>query len=710
MTVQPSNGFEKIIDPWATCFLSAMVIRYLDGLDGAAGRMDYHRVMGVVEGFDHIRDPKAFLLDTNNWVPQAVLRELIRRSEAASGSKDVTYLASLAFFASAEGRQPTLIETVAKYLGDVDAVVRCSGLWATAYSNYLRMQAFARPNEPGTLYILVRFVPPVDPLIGNSLLVKGNIEGFSRLYPFVASVACEEQYSQVRLAGIVEEFREGYVLKVNGAKGAATGWTIKERATGRTVATARTCELGIEPAAGWEEGQALASDLTAEQPGEGCRAIRIERGGVLRLGPLEYALREGEIYDAPCIRYRFRWQERPKTDSVRQNLDSGTGPTPKEVISRLLFEHLAGLQATQRRALGIFMRNRELSEENKCLREELYGATETGGLVGRSQPMQELLHLVRSVAQSDVSVLITGETGTGKEQTARLIHQLSPRRAGRFLAINCGALAESLLESELFGHERGAFSGAVAQKKGKFEQAAGGTLFLDEIGEISSAMQVKLLRVLQERELQRVGGHEDIKVDVRIVAATNQDLHALVAERKFRQDLFYRLNVFPLQIPPLRERTEDIPLIAQHLLDRHASAQKKALKGFTGEALDVLMRYRWPGNVRELENVIERAVALAGPSVTEMKTELLPPTLREVRETITAEGLEDLVDRIEWPLIAQALKNGKGLTDLLKRVEWALIERAIEEHSGNKTAAARILGRTYRWLRKVETERPRPRD
>jgi Nif-specific regulatory protein len=223
-------------------------------------------------------------------------------------------------------------------------------------------------------------------------------------------------------------------------------------------------------------------------------------------------------------------------------------------------------------------------------------------------------------------------------------------------------------------------------------------------------MQVKLLRVLQEREFQRVGGHEDVKVDVRIVAATNQALPALVAARKFRQDLFYRLNVFPLHIPPLRERTEDVPLIARHLLAKHASAQKKTIQGFTVEALDILMRYRWPGNVRELENIIERAVALAGPAMPEIGPHLLPPALREVREPITAAGLEDLVDRVEWPLIVQALKGGKGLTDLLKRIEWALITRAVKEHSGNKTAAARILGRTYRWLRKAETERPLSRD
>ncbi|HEX9284937.1 MAG TPA: sigma 54-interacting transcriptional regulator, partial [Nitrospirales bacterium] len=218
-------------------------------------------------------------------------------------------------------------------------------------------------------------------------------------------------------------------------------------------------------------------------------------------------------------------------------------------------------------------------------------------------------------------------------------------------------------------------------------------------------MQVKLLRVLQERELQRVGGHEDIKVDVRIVAATNQDLQALVAERKFRQDLFYRLNVFPLHIPPLRERTEDIPLIAQHLLARHAEAQKKTPKEFTGEALEVLAGYRWPGNVRELENVIERAVALAGPKDSLIGTDLLPSSIREAPEAITAQGLDDLLDRVEWPLIVQALKEGKSLTGLIRRIEMALIRRAVKEHAGNKTAAARLLGRTYRWLRKVETER-----
>jgi len=697
---------EPVVDPWVTCFLTGMVIRHLDSLPGIGDRIDYHRVLRVAEGFDHIHDPKAFLLDPNNWVPHVVLRELIHRSEEASGRKDVTYRAALAYFASSDKREPTLMETIARYLDDVDTAVRCSGLWASAYSNYLRMQAFARPDETHTLYVLVRFLPPVDPQIGNSLLVKGNIEGFSQLYPFVESASCEEQYSQLRLATIIAEFGGAYMLKPEGSRSAPTDWLIKEGKTGRTVATALPFWMEVEPAVGWDGGQAYAADRPASRSSEHLRALRIEQPGVLRAGSLEYVLHEGTIYDAPYTRYRFQWRERSTSEAVQRQADSAAGRATKGVISRLLFDHLVGLQTTQRRALGIFIRDRELSEENKHLREELYGATETGGLVGKSRPMQDLFGLVRNVAQSDVTVLITGETGTGKEQTARLIHQLSPRRTGRFLAINCGALAENLLESELFGHERGAFTGAVAQKKGKFEQANGGTLFLDEIGEISPAMQVKLLRVLQERELQRVGGHEDIKVDVRIIAATNQDLQALVTERKFRQDLFYRLNVFPLHIPPLRERIEDIPLIAQHLLDRHATAQKKAVKGLTGEVLEALVRYRWPGNIRELENAIERAVALAGPKTAIIGPDLLPPSIRETPETISARGFDDLMDRVEWPLIVQALKNGRGLTGLIKRIEWALIRRAIKEHAGNKTAAARLLCRTYRWLRKAETERP----
>jgi DNA-binding NtrC family response regulator len=694
----PPSQPDALVDPWVTCFLTSMVIRFLDCDATASGQVDYHRVIGVVEGFDHIRDPKAFLLDSNNWVPHAVLRELIRCSEVASGRKDITYRAALGYFASIEGRQPALIETIARYLDDVDAVVRCSKLWATAYSNYLEMQAFARRDEARILYILVRFLPPVDPMIGNNLLVKGNIEGFSKLYPFVESVSCQEEYSQLRLTTVLAEFGDRYLLVEEKKKGTADRWAIKERATGAVIALARSQKFGKEAVEGWQAGEALACDRSGAEAADGV-VLRIERGGILRQGPLEYPLREGAIFNAPYTRYRFDWQERANR-AIEQN--------PKDAMSRRLFDHLLGLQSTQRRTLSIFIRNRALLEENAHLREELYGRTETGGMSGKSRAFQDLLGLARTVALTDATVLLTGETGTGKERTARLIHHLSPRRAGRFLAVNCGALVESLLESELFGHERGAFSGAVAQKKGKFEQADGGTLFLDEIGEVSPAMQVKLLRVLQEREFQRVGGQQDIKVDVRIITATNQDLPSLVADRKFRQDLFYRLHVFPIRVPPLRERVEDIPIIAAQIIARHAAAQKKNTSGLHPEALQIMLKYPWPGNIRELENILERAITLAAPKATLLGPEYLPSNVREAQSPISGAGLEEVVERVEWPLILQALKSGKGLTGLLKRIEWGLIQRAIKENSGNKTHAARLLGRTYRWLRKAETEMPQP--
>lgn len=220
--------------------------------------------------------------------------------------------------------------------------------------------------------------------------------------------------------------------------------------------------------------------------------------------------------------------------------------------------------------LTMFLRNVELAQENIQLKQELSAQQETGGIIGKSALLQDLLSLVRTIAPSDTTVLVTGETGTGKELAARLIHQLSRRKDRRFVAVNCGALPETLLESELFGHEKGSFTGAIAQKKGKFELAEGGTLFLDEIGDISPAVQVKLLRVLQEREFQRVGGTSDLKANIRLIAATNRDLLAMMEQKQFRQDLFYRLNVIQLYVPALRERPEDIAELAQHFIQRFA--------------------------------------------------------------------------------------------------------------------------------------------
>jgi DNA-binding NtrC family response regulator len=254
---------------------------------------------------------------------------------------------------------------------------------------------------------------------------------------------------------------------------------------------------------------------------------------------------------------------------------------------------------------------RRLRAETKQLRERLNQRHRISSIVGTSPAMQQVFDTVLQVAPSKASVLITGESGTGKELVAAAIHEHSPRAAGPFVKLHCAALAETLLESELFGHERGSFTGAVARRDGRFQQADRGTLFLDEIGEISPATQVKLLRFLQEHEFERVGGNQTIKVDVRVIAATNRDLLARVKEGKFREDLYYRLNVVTIDIPPLRARTSDVAQLSSHFLDRYARENGKTLNGFTDEALERLARYGWPGNVRELENAIERAVVVA---------------------------------------------------------------------------------------------------
>src|SRR5262252_2424856 len=257
------------------------------------------------------------------------------------------------------------------------------------------------------------------------------------------------------------------------------------------------------------------------------------------------------------------------------------------------------------------MEHLELKRETRQLRARVRDRVAPSNIIGSSPPMQRVFEITDQVAPSKATVLIAGESGTGKELVANAIHARSPRANGPFVKLHCAALAETLLESELFGHERGAFTGAVARKDGRFSIADGGTLFLDEIGEISPSVQVKLLRFLQEREFERVGGNETITVDVRVIAATNRDLRQMVAEGKFREDLYYRLNVVTIDVPPLRARRSDVPLLATHFLKRFAEENGKRIEGFTDEALERLTRYAWPGNVRELENAIERAVIVS---------------------------------------------------------------------------------------------------
>jgi transcriptional regulator with PAS, ATPase and Fis domain len=300
-------------------------------------------------------------------------------------------------------------------------------------------------------------------------------------------------------------------------------------------------------------------------------------------------------------------------------------------------------------------------------------------MMGRTPIMLELFELLRTVAATPSTVLITGDTGTGKELAARAIHDGSPRRNQRFVAINCSAIPETLLEAELFGHVRGAFTGAVANRQGRIEQANRGTLFLDEIGTMSAALQSKLLRVLQSREFERVGDSQTIKVDVRVVAATNSDLKKMVADGSFREDLFYRLNVIPVRLPSLRERRADVPLLAQHFLDRF-SKESDPTRGrvtISQDAQQVLMAFDWPGNVRQLENVMERAFALS-PGRNQIHMIDLPGEFKQLPVTL---------DPAEYVLP----DDGVDLDELVARFEHGLIRRALDRTDGNKRQAAELL-------------------
>ncbi|RLB42315.1 MAG: sigma-54-dependent Fis family transcriptional regulator [Deltaproteobacteria bacterium] len=331
------------------------------------------------------------------------------------------------------------------------------------------------------------------------------------------------------------------------------------------------------------------------------------------------------------------------------------------------------LKLTVKKALE----NYRLIKENRLLRRALSDRFRYGNIVGKSKPMLKVYDLVQKVADSKASVLITGPSGTGKELIAKAIHFSGPRQNGPFISVNCGALAETLLESELFGHEKGAFTGAIAMKKGRFELADGGTLFLDEVGDMPPALQVKLLRVLQEMEFERVGGTKTIKVDVRIISASNRNIKEDVASGTFREDLFYRLNVIQIEVPPLRERRDDIPLLVKHFIDKYAGQQNGQQIELHPDVWKAFYNYNWPGNVRELENVIERAVVLSGG------------------RTITVEDLPDELANPKVELEAERfVPPGMPLPQVLEKIEERLIRRALSECNNVQAHAANKLGIT----------------
>jgi DNA-binding NtrC family response regulator len=327
-------------------------------------------------------------------------------------------------------------------------------------------------------------------------------------------------------------------------------------------------------------------------------------------------------------------------------------------------------------ALDAALEQRRLKSENAYLRAQLDERYRFEGLIGKSPAMKRLFQLLETIAATNSTILITGETGTGKEVVARSIHHNSPRKAHRFVALNCSAIPETLLEAEIFGHVRGAFTGAIGNREGRLEQAHRGTLFLDEVGTMSAALQMKLLRVLQEREFERVGDSKTIKVDVRVIAATNSDLIKMVGDGQFREDLYYRLNVIPVHIPPLRERRDDIALLVQHFLEKFRSSGAQPVT-VSQEAMRRLMSYAWPGNVRQLENATERAVAFGGS-----------------RGQIEAADLPPEIAGAEPPSVSASLalpEEGVDLDAFVAKIERELIQRSLERTGGNKGQAAKLL-------------------
>ncbi|MHC1712983.1 MAG: sigma-54-dependent transcriptional regulator [Solidesulfovibrio sp.] len=314
--------------------------------------------------------------------------------------------------------------------------------------------------------------------------------------------------------------------------------------------------------------------------------------------------------------------------------------------------------------------------ENMLLRQSLEDRFSAENIIGRGKAMQRVLEMVGKAAPTRSTVLVTGESGTGKELIARAIHYTSPRKNAPFISVNCMALASGVLESELFGHEKGSFTGAVARKRGRFEMAHEGTIFLDEIGELSPELQVKLLRVLQERKFERVGGADSIEVDIRILAATNRVLSEAVAAGTFREDLYYRLNVVHIEMPPLRERREDIPILASHFLERYSAENSKKFKGFSSEAMEYLTAYEWPGNVRQLQNVVERCVVLAGSDV--ISVEDLPNEIRD--------------EESQYKSAVDLLPVTINLNETLEKIETALIRRALARSNLVQVKAAEMLG------------------
>jgi two-component system response regulator PilR (NtrC family) len=422
-------------------------------------------------------------------------------------------------------------------------------------------------------------------------------------------------------------------------------------------------------------------------------ASRAEAARTLGEGPVDLVLTDVKLPDGDGL--EILRQVKAAAPATPVVVMTAFGTTEMAVGARKLGAEAYILKPFDVDELRIVVRdalaNRSLREENVRLKREVGQANGLDRVIGVSEVMASLFEMVRAIAPTSSTVLITGESGTGKELVAHAIHGLSGRAEGPFVSVNCGALTETLLESELFGHVKGAFTDARQSKKGLFEAAIGGTLFLDEVGETSLAMQVKLLRALQERRIRRVGGVEETEVDVRVIAATNAPLEEYVKQKRFREDLFYRLQVIPIVTPPLRERREDIPLLAEHFTLRFARQMGKGVAKVSQEAMQLLRAFSWPGNVRQLENVIERAVAL------------------ETTEAVLPERLPDSIRSPQRSEPLPAIGNGFSLDDFMLSVEARLLNEALERAAGDRAQAAQLLGISSRSLRYLIQKHARAR-
>ncbi len=680
-----NNKSETPDAPWTTCFLTRMLITHLKAHRKEKG-VDYNKVLGETYPLQGGASPMDYLLDNNNWVPHAVLQRLMGAAEQALGSKDMAYDAARRFFPS---NNLSLVEIIATYLSNVNQVLYFSNLWAGGYTNYLRFQCIApvRP-ECDEATVLAQFNAQVTPRIGNFQLIRGCYEGIAQLFDYIQQATCVEEISQLRLDSIIGEFDNYHLERYEDLQW--RDWVfIIETASKQEVAALKKADMDTEivPIAPGSSanGEGLVCEpfhgnftlfapreaTESQEEGAESAAYRVMHPGVLQKGEMRFHLRAGQWFDAPYSRYRFSWTTR----GVRQVIPP---MKRRSEIIPLLLNHVRELRETHQRLLQCFIENQMLRETNQALKITLKSKADLFGVTGKTPIMQRLFEQIRLIAPTDATVLICGETGAGKEILAHAIHRLSLRREKQIYTVNCAALAEGLLEAELFGYEKGAFTGAHARQPGIFETANGGTVFLDEIGECSSGMQAKLLRVLEAREIQRVGSRQTLAIDVRTIAATNRVLEDCVNNGTFRRDLFFRLNVIALRIPPLRERSDDLPFLVDYFLDFYSHKYQKQTPCLTPDAMALLSGYHWPGNVRQLKNEMERLVVYSNdPIVT--------------REHLR---LSETAPEEPSPL---GIGLGIGFHEAVDQYKRTLLERILQQTQGNQTEAADRLGlqRTY---------------